>query len=98
MCVCGDLHSNYVHMNLSMSVYMCNICMYVCMFLMCTWLCISLQTLVCVCVCMCVCLRVCILSPVSKSETDQFGVLVMLLACNGEAFVSNIFINTIKNE
>ena len=31
VCICGDLHSNYVHMNLSMSVYMCNICMYVCL-------------------------------------------------------------------
>jgi len=58
--ICRDLHSNYVHMNLSMSVYMCNICKYVYNVYI---VIMFLQTHVCVSV------RVCILSPVSKSDT-----------------------------
>jgi len=41
---------------------------------------------------------VCILSPVSKLDTDQFGVLLTLETCNEESLGSNIFINTYNNE
>jgi len=48
--------------------------------------------------CVCVCVCVCILSPVSKLDTNQCGVLVKLYACNEEAICSNIFVNTNNNE
>ena len=51
----GFMYSNYVHMNLCMSVYKCLI--YVCMFLNYRWLRMFLHTHLCVCVCLraCVC-------------------------------------------
>jgi hypothetical protein len=95
--ICGDTYSIYVHMNLCMTAYMCNIRMYILMYI---WLCMFLHTHVCMCVyvcmyvcmcvfmcerprvcvfvCVCVCVCVCVQSPVSKLETDQFGVMVTL--------------------
>jgi len=76
-------------------IYVCFICaIYVSMFISYIILCMFLHTHMCVCVCVCVC--VCTLSPVSKLNTDQWGVLVTLYSCHEEALVSNIFANTIK--
>ena len=66
------MYSNYVRMNLCMSVYMCNIRTYVFN----VYMFMYVLTYTCVCVCVCVC--VCILSPVSKLDIDQCGVLVTL--------------------
>jgi hypothetical protein len=76
--ICGAMYSISVHMNLCMSIYiyiyMSNIRMYVYN----VYMVMYVLTYTCVCLCLGVCMCVCILSPVSKLDTDQFGVMLML--------------------
>jgi hypothetical protein len=72
--MCGDMYGIYVHRNLCICVYMSDIFVYnVCIII---YVLTYTRVCVCVCVCMRVCVFVCIMSPVSKLDTDQCGVLV----------------------
>jgi hypothetical protein len=88
--ICRGTYSIYVHMNLCMRVYMCNIHINVCN----VYMVMYVLTYTCVYVCVCVCIR----SPFSKLDTDQFGVLLTLYACNEGTFDTNIFLSTYNNK